>query len=144
MRYSFDIYRYKSSIINNSQDDGIDKFLDEIPQDNIDPSKDLPRRKIGLPPIHQIFGATLWTLIGSNIGEVIKNALENKVGDPPFESNNNAQKRSDSNSTSSISDDSQKLNEKVKLIQPFTKIIDFKAGNIKNELLEWKKITSDK
>ena len=58
------------------------------------------------------------------------------MGNPPTESNNNAQKRSNSNSISSISDDSQKLNEKVKLLQPFTEIINFKARNIKNELPE--------
>lgn len=58
------------------------------------------------------------------------------MGNPPTESNNNAQKRSNSNSISSISDDSQKLNEKVKLLQPFTEIINFKVRNIKNELPE--------
>ena len=63
-------------------------------------------------PIHQILGTNFWTLIGSNISEIIKNALENKVGDPPTKSNNNAQTRSNSNSISSILDDPQKLNER--------------------------------
>lgn len=33
----------------SSRDGGIDKFLDEKPQDNNDSGKDLPRRKLGLP-----------------------------------------------------------------------------------------------
>ena len=98
--------------------DRIGKFLDEKLQDNNKPSKDLIRRKLGMPPIDQIFGQNVWILIGLNIVEIIKNALENKFDDSPTESNN-AKECNNSNSMPSISDDSQKLNEKIKLIQSF-------------------------
>ena len=128
----------------STQYDGIDKFLNEKPEVNNDPSKDLPRHMLGLPPIDQILGANIWTLVGLNIAEIIKNVLENMAGDPPTESNNNAQECSNSNSISSISDDSQTLNQKIKLIQSFTEIINFKTWNIKHQLREWKKIKLDK